>query len=103
MRMARSRYAGSRYFSQVSAGSRTWPSESTTSALAEVVIAVSLQAKRRHGNAAPCYALILFVPSTEGQPDRMALDSWEIRRQRMAWSSRAAGRGSRSTYLPDHT
>src|SRR4029453_17691554 len=72
MRMARSRYAGSRYFSQVSAGSRTWPSESTTNVLAEVGIAVSLQAQRRHGTAAPCYALILFVPSSEGQPDRMA-------------------------------
>jgi ABC-type multidrug transport system ATPase subunit len=33
MRMARSRYAGSRYFTQVSAGSRTWPSESTTGAV----------------------------------------------------------------------
>src|SRR3977135_2597359 len=32
MRMARSRYEGSRYFSQVSAGSRTWPSASTTGA-----------------------------------------------------------------------
>src|SRR6267142_1081281 len=41
MRMARSRYDGSRYFSQVSAGSRTWPSASTTGALSGVVIAVS--------------------------------------------------------------
>src|ERR1051325_12230752 len=29
MRIARSRYDGSRYFTQVSAGSRTWPSAST--------------------------------------------------------------------------
>src|ERR1700738_577175 len=36
--MARSRYEGPRYVSHVSAGSRTWPSESTTGALGEVVI-----------------------------------------------------------------
>src|SRR5712691_10078836 len=41
MRMARSRYEGSRYFSQVSAGSSTWPSESTTRGSTEVVIVVS--------------------------------------------------------------
>src|SRR4029077_14454378 len=33
--------AGSRYFCQVSAGSRTWPSASTTGALSSVVIAGS--------------------------------------------------------------
>src|SRR5262245_27610434 len=41
MRMARSRYCGSRYFSQVSAGSSTWPSASTTGALLDVVMVVA--------------------------------------------------------------
>src|SRR5438552_19141191 len=45
MRIARSRYACSRYFSQVSAGSSTWPSASTTGALTEVVIDVSLRGR----------------------------------------------------------
>src|SRR5205085_2234096 len=43
MRIARSRYDGSRYFSQVSAGSRTWPSASTTRVLTEVVVIVRLR------------------------------------------------------------
>src|SRR5215510_10450771 len=41
MRMARSRYDGSRYSSQVSAGSRTCPSASTTGALIWLVIVVA--------------------------------------------------------------
>ena len=46
MRMARSRYEGSRYFSQVSAGSRTWPSASTTGALTEVVMGTMISQDR---------------------------------------------------------
>src|SRR5947207_54957 len=105
--MARSRYDGSRYFSQVSAGSRTWPSASTTGACTAVVIVSSSCGRiTAVGHLRTPTSSVYFLRATRGTCTRQAAGQAESHGGAMRQMSRRtvlkmlAGGGAAAVLAP---